>query len=200
MGWGRRSTATSCAACHSVPAIGGISPMAEVRAGHQGSRTARFARSTPRANTLFHTFSLPEPCLPAGAAARRQRRRAAHADSALRRRSGRSDSRRDAAGAGRSARSQPRRQRGPGVDRHRHGHGRAPRRPVRLEGAGRHAAHLLRRRVPQRDGDHQRRLPRRARLRHLGRAAQALRSEPRSRRTKPIRSPAGATSTTSPRS
>ena len=39
------------------------------------------------------------------------------------------------------------------------GTGRRARRPVRLEGAARDAAHLQRRRVPQRDGDHQRAVP-----------------------------------------
>jgi CxxC motif-containing protein (DUF1111 family) len=50
-----------------VPAIGGISPMAEVRAGHRDA-DGTFRALDAAGNTLFHTFSLPnhvcQPVLP----------------------------------------------------------------------------------------------------------------------------------------
>ena len=39
-GLGPAFNGTSCAACHNVPAIGGISPIAEVRAGYNGGTAA----------------------------------------------------------------------------------------------------------------------------------------------------------------
>ena len=84
-GLGPAFNGTSCGACHSVPAIGGISPMAEVRAGHRDA-DGTFRALDAAGNTLFHTFSLPNHVCQPVAAARRQRRRAAHADSAFRRR------------------------------------------------------------------------------------------------------------------
>jgi CxxC motif-containing protein (DUF1111 family) len=66
-GLGPAFNGTSCAACHSVPAIGGISPMAEVRAGHR-SPDGAFRALDASGETLFHTFSLPnhacQPVLP----------------------------------------------------------------------------------------------------------------------------------------
>ena len=58
---------TSCGAFHSVPAVGGISPMAELRAGHRDA-DGTFRALDASGNTLFHTFSLPnhvcQPVLP----------------------------------------------------------------------------------------------------------------------------------------
>ena len=66
-GLGPAFNGTSCGACHSVPAIGGISPMAEVRAGHRDA-DGTFRALDAAGNTLFHTFSLPnhvcQPVLP----------------------------------------------------------------------------------------------------------------------------------------
>lgn len=66
-GLGPAFNGTSCGACHSVPAIGGISPMAEVRAGHRDA-DGTFRALDTAGNTLFHTFSLPnhvcQPALP----------------------------------------------------------------------------------------------------------------------------------------
>jgi len=66
-GLGPAFNGTSCAACHSVPAIGGISPMTEVRAGFR-MPNGRFRALDATGNTLFHTFSLPnhvcQPALP----------------------------------------------------------------------------------------------------------------------------------------
>ena len=66
-GLGPAFNGTSCSACHSVPAIGGISPMTEARAGHRDPDGA-FRALDATGNTLFHTFSLPnhacQPVLP----------------------------------------------------------------------------------------------------------------------------------------
>ena len=86
---------------------------------------------------------------------------------------------------------------GRAAHRHRPRDRRAPRRPLRLEGAARDAARVRRRRLPQRDGHHQRSLPAGARLRRLGRADARLRSDSRSRRHPRPAHAAGAASTTS---
>ena len=66
-GLGPAFNATSCGACHSVPAIGGINPMTEVRAGHRNA-DGSFRPLDATGDTLFHTFSLPahlcQPVLP----------------------------------------------------------------------------------------------------------------------------------------
>lgn len=66
-GLGPAFNGTSCGACHSVPAIGGISPMAELRAGHRDPDGTFHALDTA-GTTLFHAFSLPnhvcQPVLP----------------------------------------------------------------------------------------------------------------------------------------
>ena len=66
-GLGPAFNGTSCGACHSVPAVGGISPMAELRAGHRDA-DGTFRALDASGNTLFHTFSLPnhvcQPVLP----------------------------------------------------------------------------------------------------------------------------------------
>lgn len=55
-GLGPAFNGTSCAVCHSVPAIGGISPIAEVRAGHR-DEDGTFTELN--GGTLFHLFSTP---------------------------------------------------------------------------------------------------------------------------------------------
>lgn len=62
-GLGPAFNATSCAACHNVPAIGGISVVAETRAGY---RNADSDHGLDRdGNTLLHLFSnAPHKCQP----------------------------------------------------------------------------------------------------------------------------------------
>src|SRR5687768_1136234 len=55
-GLGPAFNGTSCAVCHSVPAVGGVSSMTEVRGGYRdedGKFTALFG------GTLYHLFSVP---------------------------------------------------------------------------------------------------------------------------------------------
>lgn len=66
-GLGPAFNGTSCAACHNVPAIGGISPVAEVRAGYSGG-SGGFQPAAASGETLFHLFSIPthscQPVIP----------------------------------------------------------------------------------------------------------------------------------------
>ncbi len=55
-GLGPAFNGTSCAVCHSVPAIGGISAMTEVRAGYR-DENGKF--TALHGGTLYHLFSLP---------------------------------------------------------------------------------------------------------------------------------------------
>jgi len=55
-GLGPAFNGTSCAVCHSVPSIGGISSITEVRAGR---RNAEGAFEVLNGGTLFHLFSVP---------------------------------------------------------------------------------------------------------------------------------------------
>ena len=55
-GLGPAFNGTSCAGCHSIPAIGGVSPITEVRAGY---RDADGAFQALNGGTLYHLFSLP---------------------------------------------------------------------------------------------------------------------------------------------
>lgn len=55
-GLGPAFNGTSCAVCHSVPAIGGISTITEVRAGYRDDE-GRFTELN--GGTLFHLFSIP---------------------------------------------------------------------------------------------------------------------------------------------
>ena len=55
-GLGPAFNGTSCAICHSVPAIGGISPISEIRAGHR-DEDGKFTELN--GGTLFHLFSTP---------------------------------------------------------------------------------------------------------------------------------------------
>ena len=68
-GLGPAFNGTSCAGCHNVPAIGGVSPVAEVRAGRLSA--AGFEPLVPSGDTLFHLFSIPthscQPPIPADA-------------------------------------------------------------------------------------------------------------------------------------
>jgi CxxC motif-containing protein (DUF1111 family) len=57
-GFGPAFNGNSCAACHSIPAIGGISPIAELRVGYRSSDGA-FQPLDATGNTLIHLFSLP---------------------------------------------------------------------------------------------------------------------------------------------
>ncbi len=67
-GLGPAFNGTSCAICHSAPAIGGVSPIAEVRAGY---RDADGKFNELNGGTLFHLFSTPphncQVQIPAGA-------------------------------------------------------------------------------------------------------------------------------------
>ena len=57
-GLGPAYNGTSCAECHSVPAVGGIAPMTEVRAGlHRPDGS--FADFDPARGSLFQVFSIP---------------------------------------------------------------------------------------------------------------------------------------------
>ncbi len=56
--WGRRTTAQAAAVCHSVPAIGGTSSIAETRAGRRGPR-GEFIPLDPSGESLFQLFSVP---------------------------------------------------------------------------------------------------------------------------------------------
>lgn len=66
-GLGPAFNATSCAACHNVPAIGGVSPIAEVRAGRR-LPDGRFEPLDDTGESLFHLFSIPthgcQPVIP----------------------------------------------------------------------------------------------------------------------------------------
>jgi CxxC motif-containing protein (DUF1111 family) len=69
-GLGPAFNGTSCAACHSVPAVGGMSPIAEVRAGRY-TTDGQFHGLDESGETLVHLFSLPghgcQPVIPAEA-------------------------------------------------------------------------------------------------------------------------------------
>ena len=68
-GLGPAFNATSCAACHSVPAIGGVSVVSEVRAAYReenGAIRPLQGRDGKPLDTLFHLFSTPmHGCQPA---------------------------------------------------------------------------------------------------------------------------------------
>jgi len=69
-GLGPAFNATSCAVCHSVPAVGGTSAIAEVRAGKRGPG-GEFVPLDPSGESLFHLFSVPghacQPVIPVDA-------------------------------------------------------------------------------------------------------------------------------------
>jgi CxxC motif-containing protein (DUF1111 family) len=69
-GLGPAFNATSCAVCHSVPAVGGASAIAEVRAGKRGPN-GEFIALDASGESLFHLFSVPghacQPVIPADA-------------------------------------------------------------------------------------------------------------------------------------
>jgi CxxC motif-containing protein (DUF1111 family) len=56
-GLGPAFNGTSCAVCHSVPAIGGMSSITEIRAGHVDEE-GKFTELN--GGTLFHLFSIPD--------------------------------------------------------------------------------------------------------------------------------------------
>ena len=57
-GLGPAYNATSCAACHVVPAIGGVAPVATVRAGMRAA-DGSFRDFDPERGSLFQLFSIP---------------------------------------------------------------------------------------------------------------------------------------------
>ena len=57
-GLGPAYNATSCAGCHSIPAIGGIAPVTTVRAGIRDTNGA-FRDFDPAGGSLFQLFSIP---------------------------------------------------------------------------------------------------------------------------------------------
>lgn len=64
-GLGPAFNGTSCGACHNVPAVGGMSPIAEVRAGRR-LPSGDFEALDASGETLFHLFSIPgHACQPA---------------------------------------------------------------------------------------------------------------------------------------
>jgi CxxC motif-containing protein (DUF1111 family) len=70
-GLGPSFNAASCGACHSVPAVGGVSPVSEVRAARrdaQGRIHVLSAQDGTPLDTLFHLFSNPphacQPTIP----------------------------------------------------------------------------------------------------------------------------------------
>ncbi len=69
-GLGPAFNGTSCASCHNVPAVGGISPVAEVRAARR-TADGSFAGLAADGESLFHLFSIPghacQPVIPADA-------------------------------------------------------------------------------------------------------------------------------------
>jgi Di-haem oxidoreductase, putative peroxidase len=66
-GLGPAFNGTSCAVCHSVPAVGGGSAISEIRAGRRGPR-GEFIALDESGESLFHLFSLPshgcQPVIP----------------------------------------------------------------------------------------------------------------------------------------
>ncbi|MBP7779104.1 MAG: hypothetical protein KA371_18455 [Acidobacteria bacterium] len=64
-GLGPAFNAASCASCHNVPAVGGVSAVAEVRAGRRLD-DGTFEAVAPDGESLFHLFSVPgHACQPA---------------------------------------------------------------------------------------------------------------------------------------
>jgi len=66
-GLGPAFNGSSCAVCHSVPAIGGAGVVAEVRAARRNER-GEFVELVPKSGSLFQTFSIPphtcQPVIP----------------------------------------------------------------------------------------------------------------------------------------
>ena len=198
-GLGPAFNGTSCAVCHNVPAIGGGGLILEVRAGYR-DESGEFKTFDPSGETLMHLFSTPthgcQPGIPAQATIVARRAPIplfgaglveAIPDETLLALEDPADRDRDGI-SGRAG------------DRARRRHGRDARRAVRLEGAARDAAHVRRRCLPQRDGDHQRPVPHRSRVRHPPRADPLVRSAPGPGRSRRSARPAAAASTTSRRS
>ena len=57
-GLGPAYNGTSCGGCHNVPAVGGISPVAELRAGMVDAN-GHYSDFDPNAGSLFQLFSIP---------------------------------------------------------------------------------------------------------------------------------------------
>jgi len=66
-GLGPAFNGSSCAVCHSIPAIGGAGVVAEVRAAHRDDR-GEFVELAPTSGSLFQIFSIPthtcQPVIP----------------------------------------------------------------------------------------------------------------------------------------
>ncbi len=159
----RPSTPRAARVCHNVPAIGGTSLVSEVRAAYRDESGQIHKLTAP--GRLGARHALPPVLesaarLPAGDAAGSQHHRAPGADSRSSAPDWSKRSRDETlSGARRSRRSQRRRHQRPRRARRRRRHRPGAHRPVRLEGAARDAAHLQRRRLSERDGDHQRAVP-----------------------------------------
>ena len=89
-GLGPAFNGNSCAVCHSVPAIGGVSTMTEVRGGYRDEDGKFHALN---GGTLYHLFSDTASPLPGADSAGGERDCAARADPAVRRGTGGSDCR-----------------------------------------------------------------------------------------------------------
>ena len=100
-GLGPAFNGTSCAVCHSVPAIGGVSTMTEVRGGYR-DEDGKF--TALNGGTLYHLFSTPPHRCQVADSARGERDCPAHSHPALRRRARRGDPRRDDPRPGRPGR------------------------------------------------------------------------------------------------
>ena len=111
-GSGPAFNGASCAVCHSVPAIGGVGVVAEVRAAAATKAAIRGARRRRERSSLFHIFSTRRMAASRYSAGG-ERDLAARADPAVRRGPRRSHSRRDAAGARGCGRSRSRRHQRP---------------------------------------------------------------------------------------
>ena len=179
--WGRRTTARVAASATAVPAVGGTSTIAEVRAGRRGPR-GEFIPLDASGESLFQLFSVPSHAchaiIPSEATIVARRVPIplfgaglveAIPDDTLLALEDPYDLDRDGV-SGRAARIVRSRVR------------RAACWPVRLEGTACDAPRLWRRCVSQRDGDHQRSLPAGTSPRSLAGTYESLRSAPRSRR------------------
>ena len=138
-GLGPAFNGSSCAVCHSVPAIGGAGVVAEVRAARRDEH-GEFVELAPTSGSLFQIFSIPphtcQPIIPPEANVISRRVPIPLFGAGPRR----SDRGRNAARARRRRRPRPRRHQRARRGHHRHRHRPAPRRPVRVEGAAGDAA------------------------------------------------------------
>ena len=179
-GLGPAFNGTSCAACHNVPAIGGVSPVvgSAGRAPPRGRAVPAGLRATARRSSICSRSprtGVSRSCHPRPTSSRGASRFRCSAPGWSRRSTTQTIlALEDPSDRNRDGDQRPR------GDRHRRRDRRAARRPLRLEGAARDAAGVRRRRLPQRDGHHQRSLPDRAGRRRGRGADAAVRSHSRS--------------------